>query len=110
MANRSEEKKPEALWVLPSDIPEYYTNSINVAVSVFDFTFVIGTTEVDGSSTPKLKLRMSPQHAWVFSKILENTLKKYIEVSGNIPIREEFLKEKGLFDIYMEEFGESNHE
>jgi hypothetical protein len=68
--------------------------------SVYDVTFTFGTMPLpekkDTTPDPVVRIRMSPQHAKVFSKILVKHIDKYEEDIGNIPIATALLKELGL--------------
>ena len=81
-------------------LPDFYVNQVNMAFSVYDVTFIFGTMPLPGEKDtqldPIVKIRMSPQHAKVFSKLLAKNIDKYEEDIGNIPIAPTLLKELGL--------------
>ena len=66
-------------------IPEFYTNSVNMYVSPYDFTFAFGIFNPDGDSSHQFRVHMSPQHA----KALKIVLDKFLEIyeSQFVPIR-----------------------
>ena len=82
------------------ELPDFYVNQANMTFSVYDVTFTFGTMpppeKNDTPPSPVVRIRMSPQHAKVFSKILVKDMDKYEEDIGNIPIAPALLKELGL--------------
>ncbi len=95
-----QEAKVKPLEALPEDTPEQYVNSSYISAHLYDFLFEFGLTYPDGRTITTLKVRMSPQHAWVMSQILTRTLDTYIEKVGKIELPHEFLEEKNLLDAY----------
>ena len=82
------------------DVPEFYVNQVNMTFSVYDVTFSFGTMPLpanaqDGSDEAVV-IRMSPQHAKVFSRLLHKNLEKYEKDIGNISISGKLLKELGI--------------
>ena len=74
-------------------IPDYYVDSIKMSVGVYTFTLEVGVQEMrdePGSeplrATPLARIRMSPQHALILSKILRKNVDTYIERVGPIAI------------------------
>ena len=82
------------------ELPDFYVNQANLTFSVYDVTFTFGKMALqekeDKTPSPVVRIRMSPQHAKVFSKILAKHIDKYEEDIGNIPITPALLKELGL--------------
>ena len=83
---------------IEEELPDFYVNQANMAFSVYDVTFTFGTMPLPErkDTTPGVRIRMSPQHAKVFSKMLAKNIDKYEEDIGNIPILTKLLKELGL--------------
>jgi hypothetical protein len=85
-------------------IPEYYTNSVRLSLSAWDVLMEHGLRGAENEGyEPIFRQRMSLEHAWVFAKILDRTMKHYISEHGRIPLPEELLQELDLDDIYEEE-------
>jgi hypothetical protein len=63
--------------------PDLYVNSVRMAATVYDLTFDFGLTQptIDPAKPAGTKsvalLRMSPQHALVFERVLRETIEKY---------------------------------
>lgn len=73
------------------DVPEYYVDSVRVAANAFTFIFELGLSQIPdtaSSETPPTKrvalVRMSPHHALVLSKVLEDQLSQYQQSGGTI--------------------------
>ncbi|OEF99435.1 hypothetical protein BHF71_02105 [Vulcanibacillus modesticaldus] len=69
---------------------DVYSNGIDIALSPFDINFMFF------DNSPKIQkflgqLKMSPEHAKVFSKILQDNIIKYEEMFGEIPVSKEKL-------------------
>ena len=61
-----------------SDAPDIYSDSVRVASTPYSFIFQFGlVTESPGEQKSVVTVRMSPQHAWVFSHILGKHLNEY---------------------------------
>ena len=74
-------------------IPDYYVDSVKVSTGLYTFILEIGVQEVrdePGSeplrATPLARIRMSPQHALILSKILRKNVNAYLERVGPIAI------------------------
>ena len=70
--------------------PVYYTNSMNIRVSVYDFEFLISRLDISGGgvfASTLARLIMSPQHAKALNRILSTNLDNYERLFG--PIRDE---------------------
>jgi len=100
--DNNKEEKDKPVWIYPPELKDIYSNSLNVAVSLYDFMLEFGLLQPDGI-VPQVRIRMSPQHAWVMSHILQRNLAIYLEKIGSFELPEEFLKEKDLLDAYNEE-------
>ena len=75
------------------NLPVYYTNAINIRVSLFDILLELGkmypninpeTKDLNLEFNHELSVFMSPQHFKEFVKILNNHLVKYEEKFGII--------------------------
>ncbi len=77
--------------------PDLYSDSVRVASTPYSFIFQFGlVTESPGEQKPVATVRMSPQHAWVLSKILQRHLNEYESNIAPIQLPSELLKELGL--------------
>ena len=60
------------------ELPDFYVNQANMTFSVYDLTFTFGKMPLpekkDTTLDPVVRIRMSPQHAKVFSKNLTSAL------------------------------------
>ncbi len=71
------------------NIPNIYTNSTQLRISVHDLIMTLGVAEPFGEETrPRAVARiiMSPQHAKVLTDILQKHLQLYEETFGPIPV------------------------
>jgi hypothetical protein len=75
------------------DVPEFYVDAARVAATLFTFTLELGVSgipDTPNSETPVVKraviVRMSPHHARILSKILDEQLEKYQAQFGEIHI------------------------
>lgn len=80
-----------------SQFINYYANSANIVFGNYDFQFLFSHQSPliikDGVVANNIiRMTMSPQHAKVFSIILEKNIKEYEKTFGNIEIKEEFIK------------------
>lgn len=82
----------------------YYSNSVQVAMQLFDVVMEFSVSSPDNSKEDQLKVFMSPQHVKVFAQILNEHVKGYEETFGPIPtppspekIRE--LEERGIVHV-----------
>ncbi len=102
----SDEEKKTVLDSLPTkeiptdDFIELYVNSSKISAGVYDFVLDFGVSNPDGAIKQKIRIRMAPQHAWVFMQILSRTMKAYIEKVGSFEFPIDFLKEKDLLEEY----------
>ena len=87
--------------------PEFYADAIRIGMTVYGFMFELGSAEMPEPSqthpegTPiaskRLALvKMSPQHAAVFSKLLQRHLTMYQEKFGRINVPPEVYRGLGL--------------
>lgn len=80
-----------------SDAPDLYSDSVRVASTPYSFIFQFGlVTESPGEQKSVVTVRMSPQHAWVFSRILARHLSDYETGISPITLPEELLRDLGL--------------
>jgi len=76
------------------EIRDVYTNSVNVAASLYEFVFHFGLTTPEWEAHPEDKdlvarVRMSPQHAKALHTILGAHLDAYEEKFQEISLPEE---------------------
>ena len=69
----------------PQQIPELYTNAAEIKITPYDILMKFGLTE-DNKINPLINVRMSPLHAKVFSKVLNDNIKMYEQRMGEIKI------------------------
>lgn len=81
-------------------VPNYYVNNVKMAFSVYDIVFEFGVMpppeDMEDGPDEVAKIRMSPQHAKVFSKLLAKQLEAYESEVGEIPISKKLLEELKL--------------
>lgn len=81
---------------------DLYVNHVEINTSLFDFCFDLGVSS-PGKKTSLGKIRMSPQHAKEFSKVLAQNVIKYEELFGKItnPTSEDMqkLQDSGLVSV-----------
>ena len=79
------------------EIPDFYINTAKILGSLYEFMFTFGL-----KSDPKKEpedvaiIRMSPQHAKVFAKILIKNVETYEKDVGEIKLPENLVKELGI--------------
>lgn len=79
--------------------PDLYTDSVRVASTPYSFIFQFGVvTESPGEQKSVATIRMSPQHAWVLSRILAHHLREYEANVAPIQLPDELLKDLGIDD------------
>ncbi|MFE7063721.1 DUF3467 domain-containing protein [Sutcliffiella sp. NPDC057660] len=82
----------------------YYSNSVNIAMQLFDLRLQFTTQSPENIADNIVDIYMSPQHAKVFSQLLNEHIIKYEEAFGpipNLPNEESLLKlqEKGVIQV-----------
>lgn len=85
---------------------DFYTNSVSFWAGIYEFILTFQLNNPGREPEPLVTLRMSPQHAWVMSKLLERNIKAYLEQVGEFSLPEGLLKELNLEEEYHEDFGE----
>ena len=94
-------------WQLPAtsegDVPELYVDSVRVGVGLYGFILEMGIQGMPneaGSEEPPIKtlarVRMSPQHALILSRILRKNVAAYQTNVGPIVVPRELLEKLGL--------------
>lgn len=85
------------------DIPDLYVDTIRIAVGVFGFVLEMGmqgVPDTQQSEAPSVKrlarVRMSPQHALVFARLLNKHVDAYQEQVGKIQLPPEAFTDLGL--------------
>lgn len=93
---------------IPDAVPEhdFYTNAVSFQVSTYEFALTFRLNTAGQRPDPLVTLRMSPQHAWVMSKLLERNVQAYIEQVGKFSLPEGLLEELNLEEEYNEDLGE----
>jgi len=106
MAEKKEQSPPNnsaSMWVHQDEPSEIYVNTVQIAVGMYDFLLEFGVNYPDGKAVKLARIRMTPQHAWVMSHVLQGTVKAYIEQIGSFELPEKFLEEKNLTDAFNAE-------
>jgi uncharacterized protein DUF3467 len=76
---------------------DLYTNSVQFMVTPYEVTMVFGlTSEPNKPAQELVKIRMSPQHALVMSKMLQKNLLGYRETIGKIQLPPRLYQDMGL--------------
>ena len=84
------------------DVPDLYVNSVRIGAGPYDFTFEFGINSpvIDPARPPGIRnvarVRMSPQHALVFMRALQDALEKYQRQIAPIHIPPEILRTMGI--------------
>ena len=85
------------------DVPDFYIDSVRIGVGPYGFTLDLGLTglpDAPGSEAPPIKkiatLRMSPQHALVFARLLDKNVRIYQDKMGKIQLSADLFKNLGL--------------
>ena len=85
------------------DVPEFYVDSIRLGASAYTITFELGLAGMGDPSSREAPpsrrvaiVRMSPQHALIFSRLLAKNLGVYQEQAGRINVPRAVLEELGL--------------
>ena len=93
-----ETKQPRQVVRKPAeDLRVIYTNSVLVAYSLYDIVFDFG--QIEESSDTKIvtkdlvKVFMSPQHAKVLARVLNERIEKYENRFGPISVQEKQAQE-----------------
>ena len=83
--------------------PEFYVDSVRIGVGAYGIVLDIGVQGVQDtpmSERPPVRrlaiIRMSPQHALIFSKLLQKNLVSYQEKVGRINLPSQLYEELGL--------------
>jgi Protein of unknown function (DUF3467) len=84
------------------EVPDLYVNSVRIAAGPYDFTFEFGSSNptIDLARPAGIRdlarIRMSPQHALVFMRVLQDALEKYQRQIAPIQIPPEILGNMGI--------------
>lgn len=87
------------IWNIPPDVPDLYVNSFAVNTGVYDFVIDMGLSNPDNSIKPLVRLRMSPQYAWVMCQLLTKAIESYQKTVGEIKVSLDMLKDLGLVEV-----------
>ncbi len=76
---------------------DVYANQVSLLISALDVTMVFGLM-TDPGRAPKetVRIRMSPQHALIFSRILQKNMAAYQEQVGRINLPGKLYESLGL--------------
>lgn len=79
------------------DTPDHYVNGVGMLIQVYEFMFNF-TLKTDPEKPPKpsVIVRMSPQHAKVFSMLLARNVASYERDIGEIKLPSALLEDLGL--------------
>jgi len=91
-----DEKK--TIWEIPPDVPDLYINSFALNTGVYDFVLDLGLSNPDDTMKPLVRVRMSPQQAWVMFHLLKKAIESYQQNVGKINIPLDLLKELNLLE------------
>ena len=77
--------------------PDLYTNSVQFFVTPYEVTLVFGlASEPNKPAQELVRVRMSPQHALVMSKLLDKNLLGYRESIGKINLPPRLYQDLGI--------------
>jgi hypothetical protein len=78
--------------------PVYYASGVEMSVSPWDFTFKFSVREGPSPKDvrPVATVIMSPQHAWVVSRLLARNVEAYEREIGKIELPPRMLNDLGL--------------
>lgn len=86
-------KGPGIVVRIPEHVSEFYSNSVNVAMSRWDITLLFGSNVMDDNTLSAQQpsevrvdavIRMSPQHAKATARILAGMVQKYEDQFGEL--------------------------
>ena len=76
---------------------DVYTNSVQFLVTPYEVTMVFGlVSEPNKPAEELVRIRMSPQHALVMSKLLQKNLYGYRETVGKINLPSRLYQDLGI--------------
>lgn len=93
----------EKLFGPSEDVPDLYVDSVKIGIGLYTFILELGVQGV--RDTPQsegvpirtiARIRMSPQHALILSKLLQKNVGAYIDKVGAINIPDEVYRELGI--------------
>jgi hypothetical protein len=83
----------------PQETPTYYTDSVNFMTNIYGFTLEFGEMQAqDRPPHPKVRVKMSPQHAKIMSLLLRKNVVEYERRIGTIILPEGLYQELGISD------------
>ena len=86
---QAEAKTPRIERITPEDLPEIYVNTVGLQSAIWDFKLDFGLVEQLEDRTVRvrdvIRVRMSPQHAKAFAKVLQQHVDSYEKRFGAIP-------------------------
>lgn len=81
--------EPQIEFITPEKYAKMYSNSVNLVVTPWDFTFSFGEIKQPGEKTVienLVGIVMSPQHAKAFANILISKVHEYEKSIGEIKV------------------------
>jgi Protein of unknown function (DUF3467) len=77
--------------------PDLYTDSVRIGTNPYGLTIQFGlAADSPGEAKPVATIRMSPQHALVFSALLRQHLRAYTEQVGSISLPDQLFEDLGI--------------
>ena len=90
-------------------INSVYTDSLDVSFNIFNVT--VGINLLEDTQIPLGKIKMSPQTAKAFLRVLGDNLKQYEEIYGPINVyTEEIAQKEREFNEMLQEMAKKNLE
>jgi hypothetical protein len=85
------------------DVPDLYVDSVRIGIGAYGLVLELGIqglADTPASEVPAIErlalVRMSPQHALVFAKLLQKNVDLYQEKIGKINLPPDMLKNLGI--------------
>jgi hypothetical protein len=85
-----------------NDVPDYYIDATRMGITPFGITIQIGVSGeiAEAGEVGPVKIlatiRMSPQHALIFAKVMLKNMQVYQEKVGRIELPAQIYKEMGI--------------
>jgi hypothetical protein len=85
----------------PEDLlstPEYYADSVQFMTNIYGFTLEFGTIqpEQEGAPRPRVRIKMSPQHAKIMALQLLRNVQEYETRVGKVNMPDELYQSLGI--------------
>ena len=92
-------------------VPEFFADFTGVQVGPYGAILDFGLRQPVGKEgtppAPQVRVRMSVEHLWVVSKIVDRTLRQFVEAAGPLPLPRQLLKEMELEGEYDRDMGDA---